>query len=107
MAFTGMTSDDVARFVDLHFERRVRGLLEEADRRDLTPLAVAEEEARRRFDAVLQSRAKPGLASRAFGLVIGAHRRGLLPRGAVGSLAPRWFARLIRSSDGASMEVRE
>ncbi len=85
----------IEKFIDLHIGSRLTSILNEAAQRRLPPVEIAETIALRRFKKVSQASAQPKVKARLFKLALDLYRRGLIPGPIVGSLAPRYFERIL------------
>ena len=95
MAFAAIEPARIAAFIERAIGARVAWLLEEASQRGVTPRAVAEPLALRRFEATRRAVERRTPASRLFDLALACHRRGWLPPRAVATLSIGYFERLL------------
>ncbi|HJX34326.1 MAG TPA: hypothetical protein VJ373_04045, partial [Desulfatiglandales bacterium] len=95
MEFASVNKKKIEEFIDLHIGSRLTSILDEADRQNLPSVEIAETIALRCFEKVRQASAQPKVKARLFELALDLYRRGLIPRPIVGSLAPRYFERIL------------
>jgi glutamate dehydrogenase (NAD(P)+) len=95
MEFASVNKKKIEEFIDLHIGSRIASILDEAYRRKLPSIEIAEDIALRHFNKVCQASAQPKIKSKLFELALDLHRRGLVPGPIVGSLAPRYFERIL------------
>lgn len=94
MEFAGVRPARIAEFVQRRIGTRIGWLLAEAARRAVAPREIAEPIAMERHARVRQ-RARAMPARLALEPCLELHRRGWIPRGVVGALAPAYFERLL------------
>jgi glutamate dehydrogenase (NAD(P)+) len=93
MAFAGIAPARIDALLDSMLGACVALLLDEADRRGVTPRVVAEPVARRRHARLRRAAEQPSAVSHLFASALASYRRGWLPRWVVARLAERYFAR--------------
>ena len=95
MEFASMKKEKIEKFIDMHIGPRVGSLLDDAARNNVPPTEIAMPLALRRFEEIRLKAAHPTPQARIFGFALNLYRMGLIPGAAVGTLAPRYFKRII------------
>jgi glutamate dehydrogenase (NAD(P)+) len=95
MEFASMKKKKIEEFIDLAIGSRMASLLDEAARSNVPPTEIAMPLALRRFEEMRLKAAHPTPQARIFGFALNLYRMGLIPGAAVGTLAPRYFKRII------------
>jgi glutamate dehydrogenase (NAD(P)+) len=95
MEFASVKKGKIEKFIDLSIGPRVAFLLDEAARSNVPPTEIAMPLALRRFEEMHRKAARPTTTARIFGFALDLYRRGLIPGPIVGTLAPRYFERIL------------
>jgi glutamate dehydrogenase/leucine dehydrogenase len=102
MDFAAVHDATIETLVAEHVRGEVAILLERAERLQVSPTALAQDLARRRFETVAASQRNPGLRGRIFALGLELYRRGWIPRTVAGAAAPSYFRGSLAALRAAS-----
>jgi glutamate dehydrogenase/leucine dehydrogenase len=95
MAFAAVPPATIESLLERFISRRLLRLLQQADHERLLPRAIAEREARARFEQMHAAAKNPRLLSRLLTAVIELYGRGWVPAAVVALMSPRYFKRLL------------
>lgn len=95
MEFASVNKKKIKEFIEIHIGPRIALLLYEATRKNMLPSKIAESMALQRFEDMLRKAARPTPKARIFGFALDLYRRGFIPGPIVGSLAPRYFEKIL------------
>jgi len=95
MEFASVNKKKIKEFIDIHIGSRIASLLDEATRKSIPPSIIAETMAEQRFEEMRKKSARSALSAKMFGFALDLYRRGFIPGPIVGSLAPRYFERIL------------
>ena len=95
MEFASMKEKKIEEFIDLAIGPRVALLLDETARNNVPPDEIAMPMALRRFEEMRLKATHPTTMAKIFGFALDLYRRGFIPGSIVGTLAPRYFKRIL------------
>jgi glutamate dehydrogenase (NAD(P)+) len=95
MEFASLNVEQITKFLENYFTKRVSWLLDEAARKLVSPRDIAVSLALERFNKICSRAANPSLLDKLFSLGLEFHRRGWTPGSLVAPLSLPYFRRAL------------
>ena len=95
MEFASLNKQQITKFLESYFTKRVSWLLDEAARKHVSPRDIAVPLALERFSKICSNAADPSLLDKLFSLGLEFHRRGWIPGSLVAPLSLPYFKRAL------------
>jgi glutamate dehydrogenase (NAD(P)+) len=95
MEFASVNKEQITKFLENYFTKRVSWLLDEAARKLASPREIAVPLALERFNKICSNAANPSLLDKLFSLGLEFHRRGWIPGSLVAPLSLPYFKRTL------------